>query len=152
MHFIRCVLCFIAAPDRVTWLNNERQVSLLVSSKSHCLLFTYRWRQTRRSTRSLPPFQDRIHDYIVALRIPDEWFQTPVMYERNLELRYFDSLCSKLEGALRSQKRLSTSRGEKVSCLKSSRDLFSPSSLLLLSLTWFTGCQKISYKNSVLRD
>lgn len=109
-------------------------------------------RQTRRSTRSLPPFQDRIHDYIVALRIPDEWFQTPVMYERNLELRYFDSLCSKLEGALRSQKRLGTSRGEKVSCLKSSRDLFSPSSLLLLSLTWFTGCQKISYKNSVLRD
>lgn len=78
-------------------------------------------RQTRRSTRSLPPLQDCISDYIIELRIPGEWFQTLVIYERNLELCYFNALCSKLDGALRSQKRLGTSRDGKVSCSKSSR-------------------------------
>lgn len=92
-------------------------------------------RQTRRSTRSLPPFQDRIHDYIVALRIPDEWFQTPVMYERNLELRYFDSLCSKLEGALRSQKRLAR-RESKLLEIKSRSFLFLLSSFVVAHLIY----------------
>lgn len=158
MHFVRCTLYFIdavpALPARVSRLNNERLSSRFSFHHRKAIVCHSRIVEDEanktRSIRSLTLLRDRISDYIIGLRIPGEWFQTLVMYERNLELRYFDALCSKLDGAPRSQKRLRISRGGKVSCLMSGR-LFPPSFCRYsLSVDLSTG-KKLAIKNSALK-
>lgn len=121
--------CFIdSVPSRVSRLNNERPSfasRFIIEKPLSAIHVSLKTRQTRRSTRSLPPASRlylRLHHRTANTRRVIS--NSLVIYERNLELCYFNALCSKLDGALRSQKRLGTSQDGKVSCLKSQVDLF----------------------------